>query len=135
MILIDTGYLIALLDPADELRSRAAAWTARIADPLLLHQAVVFEYFNYFSATPLRTDAHQLFDAMIGGAGLEFVIVDDSLYKAGLSLHRERPDKAWSLTDCISFALMQERGITAALAYDHHFEQARFEALLRRDPE
>jgi uncharacterized protein len=43
-------------------------------------------------------------------------------------------DKSWSLTDCISFAVMNDRGITRAMAYDHHFEQAGFEALLRRDP-
>jgi predicted nucleic acid-binding protein len=29
---------------------------------------------------------------------------------------------------------MQERNVTRALAYDHHFEQAGFEALLRREP-
>ena len=37
---------------------------------------------------------------------------------------RERPDKEWSLTDCVSFHLMRERGLTRALAYDLHFEQA-----------
>jgi len=43
-------------------------------------------------------------------------------------------DKDWSLTDCISFELMRRRRLTRALAFDHHFEQAGFEALLRRDP-
>ncbi len=43
-------------------------------------------------------------------------------------------DQEWSLTDCISFIVMQQRGISPALTYDHHFEQAGFEALLRRDP-
>ena len=52
----------------------------------------------------------------------------------GLSLHVARMDKSWSLTDCISFYLMRERGITQALTTDHHFTQAGFEALLRRDP-
>ena len=35
------------------------------------------------------------------------------------------------LTDCISFVVMEERGITDALAYDQHFVQAGFRALLR----
>jgi hypothetical protein len=38
-----------------------------------------------------------------------------------------RPDKEWSLTDCISFVAMNERNITDALTSDHHFEQAGFE--------
>src|SRR6266851_7667037 len=51
-----------------------------------------------------------------------------------LRLHAQRLDKEWSLTDCISFVVMERRGISRALAHDQHFEQAGFEALLRRDP-
>jgi predicted nucleic acid-binding protein len=35
---------------------------------------------------------------------------------------------------CFSFALMQQRGLTAALTSDHHFQQAGFEALLLEEP-
>jgi predicted nucleic acid-binding protein len=48
--------------------------------------------------------------------------------------HERAQDKEWSLTDCISFLLMRERGIHEALTHDHHFEQAGFVALLRSDP-
>jgi len=43
----------------------------------------------------------------------------------------QRPDKEWSLTDCISLVVMNERGITDALTNDHHFEQAGFQILLK----
>jgi predicted nucleic acid-binding protein len=46
-------------------------------------------------------------------------------------LYDARPDKKWTLTDCISFVVMQERGITEALTGDQHFEQAGFTALLK----
>jgi predicted nucleic acid-binding protein len=42
-----------------------------------------------------------------------------------------RPDKDWSLTDCISFVVMNAESISEALTGDEHFEQAGFVALLR----
>jgi predicted nucleic acid-binding protein len=53
------------------------------------------------------------------------------LHNRGLELYRSRPDKNWSLSDCISFVVMADRGINAALTADHHFEQAGFNALLK----
>jgi sugar lactone lactonase YvrE len=41
-----------------------------------------------------------------------------------------RPDKTWSLTDCISFVVMQDEGLTTAVTTDHHFLQAGFNALM-----
>jgi hypothetical protein len=95
---------------------------------------VLAEFFNYFSSGHLRLQAHRLHDLLISKAEFESSVVDGSLFDRGLALHRGRHDKSWSLTDCISFVLMVDRRITRALAYDHHFEQAGFEALLRRDP-
>ena len=50
-------------------------------------------------------------------------------FARGKELYGDRPDKSWSLTDCISFVVMTERGISDALTGDHHFVQARFRAL------
>ncbi|MEX2212568.1 MAG: hypothetical protein WD768_00475 [Phycisphaeraceae bacterium] len=134
MILIDTGYLIGLVDPADKLREVALRWVDHLRAPLTLHQYVELELINFFSATPLRLESHRLLSSIRGHRDLISVNVDPSLHVQGLELHRNRPDKSWSLTDCISFVIMQSRGITQALTFDHHFEQAGFDALLRNDP-
>ena len=62
-----------------------------------------------------------------------FVVVayDPAVYQAGFDLYEARPDKDWSLTDCISFAVMSERGLSEALTADHHFEQAGFRAVFK----
>lgn len=53
------------------------------------------------------------------------------LFESALSLYERRPDKQWSLTDCASFVICEEQGITEALAFDQHYEQAGITALLR----
>jgi hypothetical protein len=53
------------------------------------------------------------------------------LLERGFQLFSHRMDKAWSLTDCTSFVVMQEEGLTDALTTDHHFEQAGFTVLLQ----
>src|SRR6266496_944315 len=54
----------------------------------------------------------------------------NELFAAGVELYATRPDKEWSLTDCISFVVMEREGLTDALTGDRHFEQAGFKVLL-----
>ncbi len=53
-----------------------------------------------------------------------------TLLQSGWRLYGERLDKDWSLTDCMSFAVMKRAGLSEALTADHHFLQAGFRALL-----
>jgi uncharacterized protein len=59
------------------------------------------------------------------------VAAEQRLFEQALNLFQSRSDKSWSLTDCTSFVVMQERSLTEALTQDHHFEQAGFIALLK----
>lgn len=76
---------------------------------------------------------------MRAGEFIEFVLTapgflvhggSDELFARGISLYNARKDKAWSLTDCISFVVMADEGLVDALTGDRHFEQAGFKALL-----
>lgn len=134
MILVDTGFFLALAQPRDALHARALLWAQAISEPLLVTDYVLWETVNALSAPADRPKAHLLLERIRTSSPYEIVVANAELTAAGERLHAERPDKPWSLTDCISFVVMQERGIERALAHDHHFEQAGFEALLRRDP-
>jgi predicted nucleic acid-binding protein len=57
--------------------------------------------------------------------------LDKDLREEDLEIYRNRLDKSWSLTDCISFVVMRREGVIEALTGDHHFEQAGFVALLK----
>jgi predicted nucleic acid-binding protein len=62
--------------------------------------------------------------ALEADPNVEIVPLSEPLYARALQLYRERPDKDWGLTDCVSFIVMQDRGITEALTPDEHFQQA-----------
>jgi hypothetical protein len=62
---------------------------------------------------------------------VHIVSPSDEQFRRGKELYARRSDKEWSLTDCISFLVMQEHALTEALTADHHFEQAGFAILLK----
>ncbi|MDA1054846.1 MAG: PIN domain-containing protein [Planctomycetota bacterium] len=134
MIFVDTGFLLALAQPTDALHNRAKAWSAAINEPLLVTEYVVWETVNGLSRPVDRPKAQLTVAHIQSSPQWELLPASSVLFQAGWQLHRERDDKAWSLTDCISFGVMQQRGLRQALTADKHFEQAGFEAYLHRDP-
>lgn len=134
MIAVDTGFFLALAEPKDSLHGRANAWAKAITEPLIVTEYVLWETINALSKPPNRQKAHVIVRDVRTPGNYDFIPASEDLFQAGFTLHAERPDKEWSLTDCISFIVMQRRKMTRALTYDHHFEQAGFEALLCREP-
>lgn len=77
-----------------------------------------------------RTRVRAWFERLESDPLMRVIGFDDALFQRGLALYDERPDKKWSLTDCISFVVMKDEGLTEALTGDGHFEQSGFVALL-----
>ncbi len=132
MIFVDTGFLVATLDPRDGLHGTARAWASRTPGPFLVTEYVLWETMNFASGTRNRAKSHVLMRHVLESPDFEVVPARFDLFEAGLQLHAQRLDKEWSLTDCISFVVMTDRGLFEALTGDHHFEQAGFRALLRQ---
>jgi uncharacterized protein len=63
----------------------------------------------------------------------QIVIVPQTgqLFENALKRYQDMVDKSWSLTDCASFLIMEEKRLTAPLTHDRHFAQAGFQTLLR----
>jgi len=64
---------------------------------------------------------------------VEIVPLAEELCARSGELFRRHSDKEWGLTDCVSFVVMRDKGISEALSTDHHFEQAGFRPLLIED--
>jgi predicted nucleic acid-binding protein len=134
MIFVDTGYLLALARPRDHLHARTMAWAKVAPPPFLTTEYVVVETINGLSNPLDRRKGYVLLDQMSLQNGWQLVVASSDMLARGLAFHRQHADKEWSLTDCISFVVMRQRSVVPALTHDHHFEQAGFEALLRREP-
>jgi predicted nucleic acid-binding protein len=94
---------------------------------------VLVEIADGLSAARHRQSALELLDAIERDDTIDIVPFSRELYERGLALYRRRPDKEWGLTDCMSFVVMDDHGITESLTADRHFTQAGFRALLRDD--
>ena len=127
----DTVHFIALLSTGDRWQDRAVAISRESPGPLITTEWVLTEVGDAFSHPVARRKFIRLLQILREQPDVEIVRSTSDLFQRGTELFSARPDKEWSLTDCISFVVMNERGITDALTSDHHFEQAGFQILLK----
>ncbi len=128
----DTFYFLALRNPQDEAHSRAVAATSQLSGRMLITTArVLTEVADALSKPANRAGFAELMTMLSSNPAVEIVPPTQDLFEPGVALYGRRPDKDWSLTDCISFVVMTERQMTEALTGDHHFEQAGYRALLK----
>lgn len=97
---------------------------------LLTTEMVLAEMLAAMAKPATRGTAVTSVDRIRANPNVEVVPQTSLQFARAYELYRARLDQGWSLTDCASFVLMRERGLSEALAHDKHFEQAGFKALL-----
>ena len=98
--------------------------------PFIVTTSYVFdEVVTFFNSRDRHEKAVEIGQRLQASDAIEIVHVTRELFNAGWLLLQERSDKRYSLTDCISFVVMERRQIERALAFDHHFQQAGFQLL------
>ena len=132
-VFADTFYWIALINPGD----RYAQEVQRFDDLLsggnvFTTEEVLVEVLTFFAAdTWLRIRAVETVREILSDPALHIVPQSHESFLSGFELYAARPDKGYSLTDCISMQTMRREGLTQALTNDRHFEQEGFRALFR----
>ena len=127
-VFADSFALIAWLNPRDDAHTQVTAYLEGFTGQLVTTEWVLMELADALSAPTARSQAVAFLHAVRADPLFDVIAYDSGVYQAGFDLFAARPDKAWSLTDCISFAVMDQRKLTEALTADHHFEQAGFRA-------
>jgi predicted nucleic acid-binding protein len=130
---LDTAYAIALSAVTDQYHQKAELLSRQIETetiPLITTRAVILEIGNALAKLCYRAAAIKLLDSLEEDTNVEIIPLSEELYSQAMELYRQRPDKEWGITDCISFVVMQDYGVIDALTTDEHFNQAGFKALL-----
>ena len=133
-LFVDTSFFLALANNADVNHQSALTLQAHLSTQKIWRitsEYVLFELGDGLSRLRFRATAHRIIDLVRRDKRVEIIPASTNLLAQALQLFSQRPDKEWGLTDCSSFIIMQQKGLSAALTADHHFAQAGFQALLR----
>jgi len=129
MILVDTSAFYAAADRSDRYHTAAvAAWEEIVRQklPVLTHGSVVVETVALLHSRLGHAAAAKFLSFL---EGVEVVWVDGDLHRRAAARYLQASPAGLSLVDCVSFALMQSRGLNACFTFDQHFEQEGFQRM------
>ena len=129
----DTFYWIALANPRDSAHREVMDFTAKLGPrAVITTDEVLTELLAYCASHPrLRREVGLAVLRLQNDPDIRIVPQSRRSFLDGLALYNARPDKAYSLTDCISMQTMRKEGLAVVLTNDRHFEQEGFRALFR----
>ena len=129
---LDTSGLMCLFDSGDHRHAIAINYFDS-TNLRITHNYVLAEFVALSIARNApRQDALRFVESIAKSSDIEVIWVREEMHELAMQLLFDRPDKAWSLCDAVSFVLMNERQLLNSLTTDHHFEQAGFVRLLEQ---
>lgn len=133
-VFADTFYWTALTSAEDSFHVRAVDFSLSMQpEKLITKDEVLDEYLAFFSSArpSVRVKAGNMVARLLKNSHVLVVPQSRESFLSGLDLYRARPDKGYSLTDCVSMQTMRKEGLSEILTNDRHFEQEGFQALFR----
>ncbi|MCX6049845.1 MAG: PIN domain-containing protein [Chloroflexi bacterium] len=129
-MLLDTSGLLCLHYQTEPFHAQAVS--AYKADRVhFTHSYILAEFIALATARRFpRFEAIAFIADLIGNPDIETLWVDEILHRAAISLLQERPDKAYTLCDAVSFVVMRQHHLSTALTTDKHFAQEGFQRVL-----
>lgn len=129
-VFADAFFHIALLNPRDAGHPAALRFATDRQSRFITTGFVLIEVADALCLPKWRPQVLSLLNHLSEDPCTQVIEPSRESFASGYELYANRGDKAWSLTDCISFAIMEKLGLQEALTADIHFEQAGFRRLL-----
>ena len=132
-VFVDTSGFYAALVRKDEKHGDAAEYLVMAAERrthFVTTDYILDETATLLQARGLVHLVDPLFEIVFSSAACRVEWMDTERFMATRGFFQQHEDHAWSFTDCFSFVMMKELGITDALTKDGHFREAGFTPLL-----
>ena len=129
-LLADTSALIALYLPNERNHRKAAnVGRGRPEPEFVLTELILGELATRLSVLAGVPRAVAIANDVLRSNRYQLVFTDRELLNGGLQKMARFSDKRLSLTDCVSFDLMEKLGLTAAFTFDRDFRDCGFETV------
>lgn len=125
-IFVDTSFVLALINERDQYHDQAQRLSFKFEQSFLVTTIPVLLEIGNAMASGFRKEANALISLLRNSNRVEVVELDARLFEKALEAYEKYDDKTWGLVDCISFVVMQERGVNAVLTFDGDFTEAGF---------
>lgn len=132
-VFVDTSGLYALVEKNDGHHRTARRVVEELLHSgrrLVLTDYIIDETTTLAKARSGKRVAMRVLDLVEQSTGIRIEWVGGSRFEATTTFFRKHADHGYSFTDCTSFVVMNELGLTQALTTDKHFPEAGFQALL-----
>ncbi len=127
MIFIDTGAFLARYLRRDQHHKEALVVWKKLASSKqrsFTSNFVLDELFTLLARKASYNFAAEQATIILSSTHLTILRPDLAIEEMAIKYFKKYADQQVSYTDCISFALMKQRHITQAFAFDHHFQLA-----------
>lgn len=122
MIVADSSYFVALADSKDRWHGDALRVKASIPQDFLLTVLIVAEAVTIVGARRGGRPAQVLYQYFVDECEIEFA--DAALLRDAM-VHHLFYDGVLSVADCVTVAIMSERGIRKIVSFDGDFDRVR----------
>ena len=134
LVFADAHYWIATVNKNDQWHAAAKAAKQTVGPAVLATtDEVLIEFLTALGncGEHLRQQAGKMVRAILQDPNVRVLPQSRQSFLQGVQLYEQRPDKDYSLTDCISICTMKSEAMTEVLTNDHHFEQEGFVVLIK----
>jgi uncharacterized protein len=132
-VFIDTFALVALASKTDQHHRAAVQMHSELRlekCTIITSQWVLAEFLGWSTLPSFRAAALHIVDSLRGSPRVIVLGATPDQWDLALRRYRDRPDKGWSLIDCISMDQCAASQVSDVFTNDHHFTQAGLSILL-----